>query len=68
MNKLAVFLMLLAAQFNAMAAENDWTDAFYRNGRYMVVAAVLCIIFIGIVVYLVQLDRRLQKLEQDQKK
>ncbi len=68
MNKLGVFLMLMSAQLRAMAAENNWTDAFYRHGRYMVVAAVLCIIFVGIVIYLVLLDRRLNKLEQDQKK
>lgn len=35
------------------------------NGKINVVIAVLVIIFVGIVLYLVRLERRLKKLEQD---
>lgn len=38
-----------------------------NNAKFNVVIAVLSIIFIGIVIYLVKLDRKVSKLEKNQK-
>jgi CcmD family protein len=37
------------------------------NGKIYVVVGVIAIIFVGLVVYLFTIDRRLSKLEKDQK-
>ncbi|ASZ11158.1 CcmD family protein [Chitinophaga pendula] len=39
-------------------------EMFRSNGKIYVVVAVLLIIFIGIIIYLVQLDRKISKLEK----
>jgi CcmD family protein len=67
MNKLIAFISLLFVQLNTFAAGTDWTDSFYRDGKYRVVVAILAIIFTGIVVYLVRLDRRISKMEKKSK-
>ena len=46
-------------------AQNDveMADTFRQEGKIYVVIGVLLIIFLGIVGYLISLDRRLRKLE-----
>ena len=45
----------------------DMADALRQDGKIYVVVAVLCIVFAGITLYLVRLDRRISRLEKDQK-
>lgn len=46
-------------------AQNTATSDFFRNiGKIYVVVAVIGIVFLGMVFFLVILDRRLAKLEQ----
>jgi hypothetical protein len=59
-----VTLALLAS--GTTQASNDWTDTFYRSGKYMVVVAIISIIFAGIIVYLIRLDMKISKLEKKQ--
>jgi CcmD family protein len=59
------FLAILIS--GTIHAANDWTDTFYRSGKYFTVVAVLAIIFVGIVVYLIRLDRKISKLEKKDK-
>jgi CcmD family protein len=66
MNKyIATFLLFILSVFTAVgqtpAANNASTD-----DKFFVVGMVLTIIFIGIVVYLVVLDRKISKLEKQQ--
>lgn len=63
MNKFIALLCLILMQYNAFAAK-EWTDSFYSDGKYRVVVAILTIIFVGIIVYLVRLDRRISKMEK----
>ena len=47
-------------------AQNDvaMADAMRENGKIYVVVAVLAIIFAGIIVYLIRLDRKTSQLEK----
>jgi uncharacterized protein YoxC len=40
-------------------------DGLYASGKIYIVVGVLMIIFIGIVIYLIQTDRKISKLEKD---
>jgi len=42
-------------------------DEMRSNGKIYVVVAVLTAIFIGIILYLIRLDRKISKLEKDTK-
>lgn len=46
----------------------EMADALRSNGKIYVVVAVLAIIFIGIVIYLINLDRKVARLEKEIKK
>ena len=60
----AVFCMLQAiAQRPAQTVE--MADTFRSNGKIYVVVAVILTIFIGIILYLVRLDRKLSRIEKD---
>lgn len=58
-----LFSGMLAAQ--SQMPEVEMADAMRENGKIYVVVAILCIIFIGIVGYLVSIDRKLKKLEKE---
>jgi len=51
----------------AVAAQNDvpMADAMRENGKIYVVVAILAIIFAGIVVYLIAIDRKTAKLQKE---
>lgn len=50
----------------SMLALADNTDSlFFRSGKYYVVIGVLGIIFLGIIIYLIRLDMKLGKLENN---
>ncbi len=48
--------------------EVEMADALRENGKIYVVVIVLCIVFAGIIGYLVIIDRKLSKLEKQRKK
>jgi uncharacterized membrane protein len=65
------FLLLLVSLFaNAQENQNQNTETgpvneFFRsNGKIYVIVGVLLIIFVGIVIFLIALDRKITKLEQ----
>lgn len=59
-----IFLLLLV--HNAFAqGEVEMADGLYASGKIYIVVGVLMIIFIGIVIYLIQTDRKISKLEKD---
>lgn len=61
-NKILVFMICLLLSFTCSASSLD--EVFRGDQKYYVVAAVLTIIFTGIVVFLVALEKRLKKLEK----
>lgn len=46
----------------------EMADVFRADGKIYVVLAVLGIIFGGLTLYLIYLDRKISQLERDQKK
>lgn len=68
---LGLFVFILFTLFaQALQAGGDpaieMADKLRASGKIYVVVAVLAIIFAGIIVFLVTIDRRLRKLENEQ--
>lgn len=63
---LITLLLISATMFaqEATANEPEMVDKLYADGRIYVVVAVVATIFAGIIVYLINLDRRISKLEK----
>ena len=57
-------LLITAIQTFAQSANNvEMATGLRSSGKIYVVVTVVCVIFIGLVVYLFSIDRRLKKLE-----
>jgi CcmD family protein len=56
------FALILRAQENNGV---EMADEMRRNGKIYVVVAVLLVIFAGLVLYLIRLDRKISKLEKN---
>lgn len=67
MKQLLNTLLLLMLPFISLASEIEMADTMRSNGKIFVVVGVIAIIFVGLVVYLVTLDRRLSKIEKEEK-
>ncbi|PWK27786.1 CcmD family protein [Arcicella aurantiaca] len=67
---LITFLLISVSLFAQENASNeiDMADKLYEDGRIYVVVAVVATIFTGIIVYLVNLDSKISKLEKQIKK
>lgn len=63
MNKLAATFFLLLNSLMTVFAQSDSPDFMRSTGKIYVVVAVIVVIFIGIVAFLIYLDRKLTKLE-----
>lgn len=48
-------------------AQDAEGNIFWRSGKIYVVVGVIAIVFIGIVIYLVSIDRKVAKLEKELK-
>ena len=67
---LITLLSISATMFaqNTTANELEMADKLYADGRIYVVVAVVATIFAGIIVYLINLDSKISKLEKQLKK
>lgn len=65
--KSTIILLLSLLVCGSVAAQEDipLADAMRESGKIYVVVAVIAVIFIGIVLYLITLDRRISKMEQN---
>jgi CcmD family protein len=61
---LAAFGLILSS-FAQQAEDVEMADAMRASGKIYVVVTVLAILFTGIVVYLISLDRKISKLEKE---
>lgn len=64
MRFLLVFLLLLPAMAFAQAKES----LMYSSGRIYVVVAVMLIILLGLILYLVRIEKKVKKLEDAETK
>jgi CcmD family protein len=73
MKKLISLITLLFTAITLFAQdttinEPEMADKLYADGRIYVVVAVVATIFAGIIVYLINLDSKISKLEKQIKK
>lgn len=61
------FGLLLAAPLLAQAEPSWLENTMYESGKINVVLTVVALVFIVIVVYLISLDRRLNRMEANEK-
>jgi CcmD family protein len=65
MKKIISFLVVLLTSFNSFAQEEvQMADQMRADGKIWVVVAVIAIVFVGIIAYLVLLDRKISKIEK----
>ena len=68
MKKISALFLLLAVSIITQAQDGtkkvEMADFMRSNGRIYVVVAVMLTILIGLVLYVVRLDRKLSKLEK----
>jgi len=63
----SITLLLFGATAYSQTDENkvDMADTMRSNGRIYVVVAVVVVILIGLILYLVRLDRKISKIEKE---
>jgi CcmD family protein len=61
---ISTILLCLFMMSPALAQSVEMADVMRSNGKIYVVVAVIAIIFIGLMVYLVCMDKRVKKLEE----
>jgi CcmD family protein len=62
-----LFLSFFLLTCHYMLFAQSMADEMRSNGKIYVVVAVLTTVFIGIILYLIRLDRKLTKLEKENK-
>lgn len=62
---ITIFLLLITG--TVANAQTEMADTMRSNGKIYVVVTVLATIFAGIFAYLVYLDRKISKLEKENK-
>ncbi|KAB1065961.1 CcmD family protein [Salibacter halophilus] len=62
---LALILSLFSAVSVRAQQGVEMADTMRSEGKIYIVVAVIAIIFIGIVIYMISLDRKLSKLEKE---
>ena len=60
-------LIFFSTIFAQDTGEIEMADALYSNGKIYIVVGVLSVIFIGLAIYLIRLDRHITKLEKEKK-
>ncbi len=68
MKKILSSILFLSTFIAAFAQETGQAESLFRqSGKIYVVVGIIVIIFLLIVLYLVRLDRKISKLEENQK-
>ncbi len=61
---ISLFSILLIA-FSSLFANGEDGGMMYSNGKFTVVTAVIVTIFIGIIILMISIERRLARLERE---
>ena len=61
---LALVLSFLSAALQAQPAV-EMADQFRADGKIRVVVGVIVIIFVGLLVYMIRLDRKVKRMEEE---
>ena len=57
--------VILISPFSALAQEVEMADAMRASGKIYVVVSVVLVILVGILIYILQTDRKLKRLEKE---
>ena len=71
MKKITAILITIFYNTILFAQQNnevEMADALFESGKIYVVVTVLSVIFLGITIYLILLDRKIGKIEKEQNK
>ncbi len=60
-------LLMMSVSYAQTSTNVEMADTLRNSGKIYVVVAVIAVIFLGIATYLIYLDKRLSKLEKEQK-
>jgi CcmD family protein len=67
----AIIFLSISVPFSALAQaapdEIEMADLMRSSGKIYVVVAVLLIIFIGLAIYLINIDRKVSRLEKERR-
>jgi hypothetical protein len=61
---LIMLFAIISSAANAQTTEVVMADGFYSEGKIYVVIGVVMLIFTGIIIYLISLDRKLNRIEK----
>jgi CcmD family protein len=69
MKKIAALILTLLISINLFAQQNvsqdvPMADRLREDGKIWVVVVVIAVVFVGIIAYLVSIDRKISKLEK----
>jgi len=62
---LSIFILLYLSGTTLAQDKVEMADVFRANGKIYVVVAVLSLILIGIFLFLINLDRKVKKMEKE---
>jgi uncharacterized membrane protein len=65
LNKSLLLLLVLLVSNISQAQEETMANTMRSNGKIYVVVAVLTTILVGLIAYLVRLDKKISKLEKE---
>lgn len=69
MKKISLSMIIIFSFLGAMAQDSgvEMANALRSSGKIYVVVAVISVIFAGLFVYLFSIDKRVKKIEQENK-
>ena len=63
-NKILAFLFFNLIGLNTFAQEAEMADTMRTNGKIYVVVAIVLVILLGLIGYLISIDRKVSNLEK----
>lgn len=64
--KIVLFLVSILLALQTKAQDIPMADEMRANGKIYVVVAVLGVILLGLIIYLISLDRKIKKIEEEE--
>jgi K+-transporting ATPase A subunit len=67
MNKFSLFILFLLLSMQGFAQDQapEMADALRSSGKIYVVVCVAAIVLVGLIIYLITIDRKVSKLEKE---
>lgn len=66
-NRISLLALLMLSTVSGFAQSSTLEGTFYQSGKFYVVVFVVAVILIGIFGYLISMDRKIKKLEDQLK-